>query len=364
MTLRPLPALLLLSIAIVAPAGSVAQQTPSAESAAEELRVAVRTAPPFAMRDEGGQWRGLSVEAFEATADRLGWTYRYEPAGLDEALDGTRTGRYDLALGAFTVTAERERVLDFSHPFHTSGLGIAAYSEAGGGWLTLAGRFFSLEFLQVALALGALLLVFGFLVWLFERRVNDDEFGGPTGRGIGSGFWWAAVTMTTVGYGDKSPRTLGGRIVALVWMFAAIIVISSFTAAITSSLTVSRLGSAIQSVDDLQETRTATVAGSSSAAWLESEGLRYRSFDTLEQALDSVASGSSKALVYDAPLLKHRLRSGTYDSVQLLPETVERQDYALVLPDGSPRREALNRALLETISGGQWSDTVGRYLGP
>lgn len=262
------------------------------------------------------------------------------------------------------MTAERERELDFSHPFYTSGLGIATRAEPGGGWLRLLGRFLSLEFLSVALSLGVLLLTFGTLVWLFERRANPDEFGGSPDKGIGSGFWWAAVTMTTVGYGDKSPRTLGGRLVALVWMFAAIIVISGFTAAITSSLTVSQLGSAIQSVDDLKRVRTGTVSDSASADWLDAQNLRKRTFDSLDEAIAAVDRGDIEAVVYDAPLLQYRLQRGDYDRVKLLPQTAERQDYALVLPAGSARREALNRALLETIADRGWSDTVERYLGP
>jgi len=329
-----------------------------------ELVVALRIAPPFVMEGASGAYEGLSVDAFEEAAEQLGWSWRYSPTDLDDALAGTQAGRYDLAVGAFTVTAERERNLDFSHPFHTSGLGIAARAESGGGWLNLAGRFLSLEFLSVALSLGILLLAFGSLVWLFERHANPDEFGGSVDRGIGSGFWWAAVTMTTVGYGDKSPRTLGGRLVALVWMFAAIIVISSFTAAITSSLTVSQLSSTIESADDLKQIRTGTVTDSASETWLDAKNLRKRSFASLEDALEAVEQGNIEAVVYDAPLLRFRLRENDYDNVRLLPETVERQDYALVLPQGSPRREALNRALLDTLARPTWSDTVDRYLGP
>ena len=74
--------------------------------------------------------------------------------------------------------------------------------------------------------------VVGVVMWLGERRRNQAQFGGTAAHGIGAGLWWSAVTMTTVGYGDKAPVTILGRLLGLVWMFAAIIIISSFTAAI------------------------------------------------------------------------------------------------------------------------------------
>ena len=47
-------------------------------------------------------------------------------------------------------------------------------------------------------------------------------------------FWWAIVTMTTVGYGDFSPETPGGRIFAVFIMFAGITLVSLLTASISS----------------------------------------------------------------------------------------------------------------------------------
>jgi len=57
--------------------------------------------------------------------------------------------------------------------------------------------------------------------------------------------------MTTVGYGDKAPVTLAGRVVGLLWMPASIILISGFTAAIASALTVGQLDHSISGLDDL-----------------------------------------------------------------------------------------------------------------
>jgi polar amino acid transport system substrate-binding protein len=53
------------------------------------------------------------------------------------------------------------------------------------------------------------------LTWLFECKHNPQQFGEDATRGSWANLWWAAVTMTTVGYGDKALATVGGRIIAL-----------------------------------------------------------------------------------------------------------------------------------------------------
>ena len=47
-------------------------------------------------------------------------------------------------------------------------------------------------------------------------------------------FWWAIVTMTTVGYGDYSPETPEGRLLAIVVMFAGISLTALLTATVSS----------------------------------------------------------------------------------------------------------------------------------
>lgn len=69
------------------------------------------------------------------------------------------------------------------------------------------------------------------LVFLFERFVNPNQFTSLT-----DAIWWAVVTIATVGYGDKVPVTEGGRLVAAFVMFSGIVLMSIFTATVSSIL--------------------------------------------------------------------------------------------------------------------------------
>lgn len=325
------------------------------------LVVGVRHAPPFAIRGPEGTWTGLSVELWRQVAEDLRVPYELqEVPEIEGLLGGLANGSLDVAAAALTMTAEREERIDFSHPFHTSGLGIAV-APRGSGWAGALRGLFSADLLKVVGGLALLLFAVGFLVWLFERRRNAEQFGGG-GRGLWSAFWWSAVTMTTVGYGDKAPVTVGGRLVGLLWMFAGVIMISGFTAAITTSLTVARLETGIEGPQDLPGARVGTVPGSTSAAWLEEREIEAREHPTLAEALGALAAGRLEAVVYDAPILRHFVQEHE-GRLEVLRQTFERQDYAFGLSRESALREPLNRALLSRIRRPGWEEVEERYLG-
>jgi polar amino acid transport system substrate-binding protein len=315
----------------------------------QPLQVAVRVAPPFVTQEAHG-YGGVMIALFEDIAADQGWNYQYREVGLKELLTGVADGQFDVGLGAITASAEREKVLDFSHPISSSGLAIATRVESRAGWQAVATALTSASFLRVAGGLLALLLLLGTLVWLAERRRNPAQFGGPAAEGIASGFWWAAVTMTTVGYGDKAPVTLIGRVLALVWMIAALVVVSTFTAAITSALTIGQLSNRIHGVDDLSGKRLLSVADSTSADWLAQHQLQARLFADVGQALDELARGRADAVIHDAPLLRWTIARHYAGKLDTLPLILQRQDYAIALPPGSTLREALNRGILQRIS--------------
>ena len=175
--------------------------------------------PPFSMKPSDGQWTGLSIDLWRQIAAELNLQFEFRELALKQLLDGVSDGSLDAAVAAFTITPEREKKLDFTHAFYTTGLGIAVAVKAHNPWFSVARGFISFSFLKVVASLTLVLLGVGALVWWFEHKKNPQQFNGSAARGIGSGFWWSAVTMTTVGYGDKAPVTLAGRILGLIWMF-------------------------------------------------------------------------------------------------------------------------------------------------
>jgi len=81
---------------------------------------------------------------------------------------------------------------------------------------------------KVVLGITFLVFVGAILENLFESGENKQF------SALGDAIWWAVVTMTTVGYGDKVPITPGGRVIGIIIMFMGMALISVFTATISS----------------------------------------------------------------------------------------------------------------------------------
>lgn len=324
--------------------------------------VGTKQVPPFVMKEPDGTWTGLSVDLWRDIASQLGLRYEFrEVKTPEELVDGVARGQFDAAVAAITVTPAREQRVDFSLPFFDSGLSIAVPRNLENGWRATLTTFFSWGFARLVGALAVVLFGAAFGVWLFERRTNPGQFGGTPAAGLGAAFWWSAVTMTTVGYGDKAPRSLGGRLVAIVWMFTSVVLISSFTATIAASLTQHRLETEILGPADLRQVVVAVVRSSTAEDYLRGRHIRTYPVDTIDQALIAVESGAAAACVYDTPILKYAIQ--THRALLLLPTTFEPTNYAIVLPQHSTLREAIDIALLEHVQGDAWRARVERYLG-
>ena len=128
--------------------------------------------------------------------------------------------------------------------------------------------------LFILLALLVSLFIIGTFTWLVERKRNPENFNPNPLKGIPAGMWWAAVTMTTVGYGDMTPQTISGRVIALFWMFASLLMVSAVIASFSSTLTLAKSTPLISGPDDLSKARIASIKNSSSDLYLELRQLK------------------------------------------------------------------------------------------
>jgi ABC-type amino acid transport substrate-binding protein len=329
-----------------------------------KLVVGTMRVPPFVLRTDDGQWSGLSVDLWKQIAAEMKTEfefreYDYDPAGLLEAVEQRKI---DLAIAAIPMTHNDELRFDFSHPYFTAGLAIAVHAEPPAGvFATLAGLVTPQILVPIAGLLGLLLAV-GTLMWLIERR-QGAHFHPDPARGIGDGLWWAAVTMTTTGYGDKVPISWRGRTLGLVWMFSSIFLIALFSATLASSLVISRLKTSIAGPGDLPRARVAMVSGSPGEQWLAAQGVQGRAYAFVIQASKALQRGDVDALIYERPILGHMIKQYSWGKVHILPHTLAVHEYAIALPPDSPIKESLNRALLKVIHRPDWQDVVKQYVG-
>jgi ABC-type amino acid transport substrate-binding protein len=283
--------------------------------------------------------------------------YKYIPMEFDELLLGLKNNEIDVSLSPVTITSERIKSMDFSSPYYIAHSGIMQreVSALQKTWQFVK-SFFSINFLKALGGLIFVILVFGVLIWLFERHTNHEEFE-KSPKGIWEGFWWSAVTMTTVGYGDKSPRSTGGRIVSLIWMFTAIIIISGFTAGIASSLTVNNISDSNGNMRDFKEKHLGTLENSATSEWLKNNFFtnktEYRSITDFLKALDQE---KIDAIAYDRPTLQNTMKNDTLSKYNLIDIKFNPQFYAFAINEkiSDSIKEAINYSTLYNIEKMDW----------
>lgn len=352
-------------------AKAVKAAKPKIEKPKKELIVGTKVVKPFAYKNAKGKWTGISIELWRQIARKMGRDYVWKEASNTNTLvEGVKKGTYDVGIAAITVKPSRAKMVDFSDTHFKSSLGIATRLGSS-SIFSMLGQFFTVKFLRPLAILIGILFFFGFLIWLFERKVNPDEF--PEGaKGIWEGFWWSAVTMTTVGYGDKSPRSFFGRILGLFWMFASIIMISGLTGAIASSLTTQQLSSVIKGPEDLVNVRVGAKKGESPVAILKKKyNVAVTEFKTIKEGLEALKNNKIDAFVHDTPVLQSHLVEDKELTQKLvvLHKPIRRERYGIAITKPSKEdkrnqlREAVNKALIQLEIEGKLSEINAKYLG-
>ncbi|KAF5454106.1 hypothetical protein F2P56_023794 [Juglans regia] len=167
-------------------------------SSGRQLRVGVPNRVSyheFVSRIENSDsYGGFCIDVFNAAKDELPYAvpYKFVPFGdghknpvTSDLLHLITTGALDAVVGDITITTNRTRMVDFTQPYIESGLVVVAPVSK----LNSSAWAFLRPFTPMMwCATGVFFLVVGAVVWILERRTND-EFRGPPRRQFVTIIW-------------------------------------------------------------------------------------------------------------------------------------------------------------------------------
>ena len=334
---------------------------------APELAVAARVLSPF-VTYEDRSFGGFEVELARMIAHDMGARVTFYSADIvAKQIDEVTRGTADLALGGVEITRPREEAVDFSLPVLATGLTILVPDHEDPTLWDRIQKFFAAvadsDLPWQLMVFAVAVLVAAHVIWWLERRHNDD-FATPYGRGLWDSFYWSVVTMSTVGYGDKVARRIGGRAFALVWITFGTLLFAAFTASIASSLAVSQLQGDIRGPSDLPRLRVATVNDTAGESYLTTLGAGPVVVDEISEAYELLEGRHVDAVVFDAPVLRFHAARTSGGTVRTVGGTFDNVRYGFIVSPSRPElREQVNRSLLRLIETGAYDLLFDRWFG-
>ena len=334
-----------------------------AQDSIPSLKVGYTLAAPFII-ENNGHLEGINMWLWNKVAEDLQLDYELVPMPFSAMLDSLRAGSIDVSINPLTITSQRSKEMEFTHSFYASHSTIVVGKQSSFQKLRqFVTSFFQVNFLRGFLVLLVILVFFGILAWLFERKANAMDFR-PGYKGLFDGLWWSVVTLTTVGYGDKSPKTRMGKITALGLMFCGLLFVSGLTASIASSLTVDRLTNESTNFRDFKERSVGTISNSGAEDFLRVRFFKnVKTYDGVLPGLQSLDKGQIDAFIYDAPILQYRIqKDSSLQDLEVLPLKFDVQFYAFgIKKDAVELEQAISQRILEIVETQQWQVVLHEY---
>ena len=327
---------------------------------AENLTVGVTNAPPFIIIDNDNI-SGLTIDLWDNISDSLNVDYQFVETDIDNVVTNIKEGEINISIAPMAVNSTHAEMNFYSQPFYITTMCVAIENHYESGFVTIIKNLFSLAFLKT---IGLLLLInftIGALIWLAERK--DNPGFSDNINGIIDGFWWSWVTMTTVGYGDKSPQSKNGKVLATVWMLVAILIISGFTATISSELTTKRLQNNVSNIHDLHKMKVGCVEGRNTVIYLDYKHIKSKEYPTFEKAISALEKGEINALVDDGATLNYYFnkRERNIGKKITLVELPNNKEYYCFMSSDPMLVNRINPYLLSFLESEQWSKLLRKY---
>ncbi|XP_023665820.1 glutamate receptor ionotropic, kainate 5 isoform X1 [Paramormyrops kingsleyae] len=327
------------------------------------------------------QYEGFCVDMLKELADILKFSFRIklvddglygapEPNGSWTGMVGELINRKaDLAVAGFTITSEREKVIDFSKPFMTLGISILYRVQLG----RKPGYFSFLDPFSPAVWLFMLLAYLAVSCVLFlAARLSPYEWYNPhpclrerrdmleNQYTLGNSLWFPVGGFMQQG-SEIMPRALSTRCVSGVWWAFTLIIISSYTANLAAFLTVQRMEVPIESPDDLADQTNieyGTIQGGSTMTFFMNS--RYQTYQRMwnymqskqpsvfvkstEEGIARVLNSKYAFLLESTMNEYHR---GLNCNLTQIGGLLDTKGYGIGMPLGSPFRDEITLAILQ-----------------
>ncbi|KAL3652643.1 hypothetical protein CASFOL_002324 [Castilleja foliolosa] len=329
----------------------------------------------FVTKDKGPLVaRGYCIDVFEAAVALLPYPVPHEYVlygdglrnpSFDNIVNGVAQNKYDAAVGDVTITTNRTRIVDFTQPYLESGLVVVAPVKQvqSSPWAFL--KPFTWQMWAVT---GSFFLFVGTVVWILEHRINTEFRGSPRQQLI-TVFWFSFSTMF-FSHRENTVSTLG-RGVLIFWLFVVLIINSSYTASLTSILTVQQLFSRIQGIDSLISSSDPIGVQDGSFAYkyltnelnvAESRLRILKSQDDYVQALERGPNGGGVAAIVDELPYVELFLSSTKCTFSIVGREFTKSGWGFAFQRDSPLAEDLSTAILQLSENGELQRIHDKWL--
>ncbi|KAL8554953.1 hypothetical protein ACS0TY_002946 [Phlomoides rotata] len=267
---------------------------------------------------------------------------------------------FDAVVGDIAIVTNRTKIVDFTLPYIDSGLVVVAplrkmYSSP---WAFLR------PFTPLMWAItSAFFLIVGVVIWILEHRIND-EFRGPPKKQLITILWFGFSTMFFA-HRENTTSALA-RMVLIIWLFVVLIITSSYTASLTSILTVQQLAPTIRGIDSLisSNDRIGFQVGSFAENYLTDElniaKSRLVALGSPEEYADALNRGIVAALVEERPYVDLFLSNNC--KFQAVGREFTKSGWGFAFPRDSPLAMDMSTAILTLSENGKLEKIRQKWL--
>ncbi|KAL6314717.1 hypothetical protein AAG906_027064 [Vitis piasezkii] len=311
-------------------------------------------------------FKGFSINVFNATVERLPYALPHKLYAFngtyDELVRQVYLKKFDAVVGDVAIVAKRFEHAEFTQPYAEPGLQMITpvrSKSSNKAWL------FMKPFTRAMWILTTFINVYnGFVVWLIERN-HCNELKGSVLNQIGTLLWLAFSTLFSL-HGEKLHSNLS-RMAMVVWLFVALVITQSYTANLTSMLTVQQLEPTVADIETLKSSNSMIgyCRGSFVSAYLKDvlgfNEKNIKNYSSPEEYAKALKDGQIAAAFLEAPVAKLFLAKYC-KSFMAAGTSYKVGGFGFVFPRGSPLLHDVSEALLNVSESGKLRELENSML--